>query len=45
VDFAGIDPATGKYVYRVRDAVEDYDVKQVRGESQWSIQASLRYEF
>lgn len=45
VDFAGIDSATGKYVYRVRDAVEDYDVRQVRGESQWQIQASLRYEF
>ncbi len=45
VDFGGVDPVTGKYVYRVRDAVEDYDVRQVRGESQWSIQASLRYEF
>ncbi|WP_051293484.1 TonB-dependent receptor [Pseudoduganella violaceinigra] len=45
VDFAGIDSATGKYVYRVRDAVEDYDVRQVRGESQWSIQASFKYEF
>ncbi len=45
VDFAGVDPATGKYVYRVRDAVEDYDVRQVRGESQWSIQASFKYEF
>jgi hypothetical protein len=44
VDFAGVD-ASGKYVYRVRDAVEDYDVRQVRGESQWQIQASLRYEF
>ncbi|XLZ72995.1 TonB-dependent receptor [Massilia sp. SR12] len=45
VDFAGLDPATGKYVYRVRDAVEDYDVRQIRGESQWSIQATLKYEF
>jgi len=45
VDFAGIDPATGKYVYRVRDTVEDYDIRQVKGESQWAIQATLRYEF
>jgi hypothetical protein len=45
VDFAGVDPATGKYVYRVRDAVEDYEVRQIKGESQWAIQATLRYEF
>ena len=45
VDFAGVDPATGKYVYRVRDSVEDYEVRQVKGESQWAIQATLRYEF
>ncbi len=45
VDFAGIDPATGKYVYRVRNAVEDYEVRQIKGESQWAIQATLRYEF
>jgi outer membrane receptor protein involved in Fe transport len=45
VDFGGIDPATGKYVYRVRDRVEDYEVKQGKGESQWAIQATLKYEF
>jgi len=45
VDFAGIDPATGKYEYKVRDSVADFNVRQIRGESQWQMQASVRYEF
>jgi hypothetical protein len=43
VDYAGME--NGKYVYQVRDAVEDYVVKQNKGESQWAIQATVRYEF
>ena len=45
VDYVGIDPASGKYIYNVRDAVENYDVRQAKGESQWAIQATLKYEF
>jgi hypothetical protein len=43
VDYQGLD-ASGKYIYRVRD-VESVDVRQVKGESQWAIQATVRYEF
>ncbi|WP_343730168.1 TonB-dependent receptor [Duganella sp.] len=43
VDYQGLDPS-GKYIYRVRD-VKAYDVKQSIGESQWSAQATFRYEF
>jgi len=45
VDFAGIDQATGKYIYRVRDSVEPFDVRQIKGESQWALQATFKYEF
>ena len=44
VDFAGIDPS-GKYIYRLRDTVEPFDVRQVKGESQWAMQATFKYEF
>ncbi|WP_245937071.1 TonB-dependent receptor [Undibacterium pigrum] len=44
VDFGGID-AQGRYVYNVRKEVEGYDVRQVKGESQWAIQATVKYEF
>jgi hypothetical protein len=43
VDYVGLD-ASGKYIYRVRD-VETIDIRQVKGESQWAVQATLRYEF
>ncbi len=43
VDYAGMQD--GKYVYQMRDQVEDYVVKQNKGESQWAIQATVRYEF
>lgn len=43
VDYAGMQD--GKYVYQVRDQVEDYVVKQRIGESQWSVQVTARYEF
>jgi len=45
VDYAGIDQATGKYVYSVRSNVDSYTVRQTKGESQWAIQATLKYEF
>ncbi|HEX7985681.1 MAG TPA: carboxypeptidase regulatory-like domain-containing protein [Duganella sp.] len=44
VDFAGLDSA-GRYIYKVRDNVESLDVRQVKGESQWAIQATVKYEF
>ncbi|PHV08252.1 Oar protein [Janthinobacterium sp. BJB412] len=44
VDYVGLD-AQGRYIYKVRDKVEDYDVRQVKGESQWAIQATVKYEF
>jgi hypothetical protein len=44
VDFVGLD-AQGRYIYQVRDKVEDLDVRQVKGESQWAIQATVKYEF
>ena len=44
VDVAGLD-AQGRYVYVVRNDVERQDLKQAKGESQWAIQATLRYEF
>ena len=43
VDYAGME--NGKYVYQVRQQVEDYVTKQFRGESQWSLQVTARYEF
>jgi hypothetical protein len=44
VDYAGLD-AQGKYVYNVRNEVESTEVRQAKGESQWAIQATIRYEF
>lgn len=42
VNYAGMQD--GKYVYQVVD-LEDYVVKQTRQESQWIVQATVRYEF
>jgi hypothetical protein len=44
VNFVGIDPASGKYIYSVRDP-DNLVTRQARGESQWAIQLTLRYEF
>jgi Carboxypeptidase regulatory-like domain/TonB dependent receptor len=44
VDFVGVDPATGKYIYSMRN-LEDYAIRQQRGESQWAVQLTLKYEF
>ncbi|TQK02627.1 TonB-dependent receptor [Herbaspirillum sp. SJZ107] len=43
VDYAGTE--NGKYVYNVRTQVDDYNVRQVKGESQWAAQVTLNYEF
>lgn len=43
VNYGGIN-ADGKYVYNVGN-VEDYVIRQGRGESQWSAQITLKYEF
>ncbi len=42
VNYAGI--KDGKYVYAVTDT-EDYTTRQTKGESQWAMQVTLRYEF
>ena len=44
VNFVGLDPS-GKYIYSVPTAVQDFTTKQNRGESQWAMQATFRYEF
>ncbi len=45
VDYAGLD-AQGRYVYAVRNKADDVTIKQQRkGESQWAIQATVKYEF
>jgi hypothetical protein len=44
VNFVGIDPATGKYIYSVRNP-DDFTTRQVKGESQWALQFTFRYEF
>ena len=44
VDFVGLD-SQGRYIYKVRDKVEDLEVRQTKGESQWAIQATVKYEF
>ncbi|MDP2005514.1 MAG: TonB-dependent receptor [Rubrivivax sp.] len=43
VNYAGLD-ASGKYVYSL-GSLEDYTTRQNSGESQWALQATLRYEF
>ncbi|QOL49930.1 TonB-dependent receptor [Massilia litorea] len=44
VDYAGLD-AQGRYVYAVRNKADDVTIKQQKNESQWAIQATLKYEF
>lgn len=43
VNYKGLD-ANGKYVYSL-GGLEDYTTRQTRGESQWAIQFTVRYEF
>jgi len=42
VNYAGI--SNGKYVYAVQ-SLEDYTTRQTKGESQWAMQITARYEF
>jgi hypothetical protein len=44
VDYAGMD-ANGHYVYAVRTAADPLQIRQVKGESQWSAQVTVKYEF
>ncbi len=44
INYGGIDPATGKMIYAVNDP-SDYTTKQTRGESQWAMQITAKYEF
>ncbi len=43
VNVVGIDPS-GRYIYSVGN-VDDFTTRQLRGESQWALQATFRYEF
>jgi len=43
VNYTGLD-ANGKYVYSL-GSTEDLVTRQASGESQWAVQATLRYEF
>jgi hypothetical protein len=44
VDYLGMD-TTGHYVYGVRPTVDSYAIRQNKGESQWAVQATVKYEF
>jgi outer membrane receptor protein involved in Fe transport len=44
VDYVGLD-AQGHYIYAVRPQVENLDTRQVKGESQWAMQVTVKYEF
>lgn len=44
VSFGGID-ANGKYVYIVRPPASNLTLRQIKGESQWAMQVTARYEF
>jgi len=44
VNYAGLDPS-GKYIYQVNPTVDDYTLRQVKGESQWAMQITAKYEF
>jgi hypothetical protein len=43
VNYAGLD-AQGRYIYNVT-GLEDFVTRQARGESQWAMQLSLKYDF
>jgi hypothetical protein len=43
VNYAGIDSA-GRYIYSLAN-LKDFTTRQERGESQWALQMTLRYEF
>ena len=43
VDYVGME--NGKYVYNTRPVVEGLETRQAKGESQWALQATIKYEF
>lgn len=43
--FAGVDPKTGKYIYKFPQSPAALSRRDVAGESRWAIQVGLRYEF
>jgi hypothetical protein len=44
VNYKGMTP-DGKYIYSTMPAVESLATRQAKGESQWAVQATVRYEF
>ncbi len=44
VNFVGLD-SQGRYIYAVNSQVTDFTTRQARGESQWALQVTARYEF
>jgi hypothetical protein len=44
VNYKGLD-ANGKYIYSTMPAVESYETRQAKGESQWAMQITMKYEF
>lgn len=44
VNYVGIN-SEGKYIYQVAPSIDDLTLRQVKGESQWALQMTLRYEF
>ena len=44
VNYVGLD-ANGKYIYQVNSNVDDLTLRQQKGESQWAVQITARYEF
>lgn len=46
VRFAGVDPASGRYVYEFRpEDIRDLTRRDNRGESRWAVQLGFRYKF
>ncbi|HJU39169.1 MAG TPA: TonB-dependent receptor [Tahibacter sp.] len=43
--FGGIDPATGRYIYRYPQAAQSFVTKDNIGESRWAVQVGVRYTF
>ncbi|UXI69510.1 TonB-dependent receptor [Tahibacter amnicola] len=43
--FGGVDPTTGKYIYRYPTAANSMITKDNTGESRWAIQMGVRYTF
>jgi hypothetical protein len=44
VNYKGLD-ANGRYIYSMMSVPEDLTTRQAKGESQWAVQVTLKYEF